>query len=452
MKFLALGACAASVIMGCSKLDNETIKQKFVTVNFTASQTDTKAAFVAQDGDTYPVVWTDKDQKICMSMNLATPVDGTITVNPDHKSAKFKGDFVETQAPSYTFYALTPASAVNGGSGESWSVTIPTYQTPSSLSCDEAAMLLYAKSSEFESIPTEAISMKFSHVATYCRLTLGNISAALPEEAAGAVVKTVDVEFSVPVAGSWNFKLSDGTLSAGRASNKITINAEGQNVEDLWFAMAPCDLGGQSVTVSVNTDKGTIQRSYTYGAGKVYKAGAVNKLGLDMTKNSEFVLTETVEETVYTLVRTNDDIANPVIFVNSATNPTSTVSTSGLNTTDQGFSFDGTYIRLNPGNNVRIWTISGTTVSTDGGYLGYTTSGNGSHTVAVAGIVNETDKANITTTITNGNAQMEFTYKTGNQKYVTYYYGFDNGFEASTSPTPFAIYKKTTIYTTRVIN
>ena len=272
-------------------------KARSFNINFTTYNTDTRTAFGAQDESTmnYPVFWTGNDKVISMSMNLATPVSATVDKDDEiSNKADFTATFNEDSSP-YVFYAFSPQSAVRtiSPSRENWTVTIPTEQTPTAdgLSCDENAMLLFSKSEEMNKIPAEPIELHFSHVTTYCRLILKNLASAFEAKyVSGVTVKSVDVTFSIPVAGTWYANATDGTLSKKDASYTITLYPDITDLSqptDIWMALAPCTLTGQTVKVSVNTDKGSLSRVFSYGT-RTYTAGSVNKLSLDMTKGSSF--------------------------------------------------------------------------------------------------------------------------------------------------------------------
>ena len=214
LKSIAYFAAAAIFATGC-QVEESLIQApqdpgNTISVRFTASETETRAAFGQYDELTqrYPTFWTAADSRICMSLNMNDPVYGEVVKTEEvSASADFTGSFVDTGAP-YKFYALTPTSVVNGisESRSSWSVSIPTVQTPKSdgLSCDEKSMLLYAESDVLESLPEDVVRMHLHHVSAYCRLALKNLSTVFATYGiSDAKVHSVDVSYSVPVAGDW---------------------------------------------------------------------------------------------------------------------------------------------------------------------------------------------------------------------------------------------------------
>lgn len=471
----ATATAALLLLAGCSMSEqNQEMKAgariKAVKVHFTTRATDTKTAFEGFDeaSSTYPVSWTGNDQFIAMSMNFAGPVEAEVIRD---RNASGKADFTATFEDSgspYRFLAISPLSAVRtmSGSRESWNVTIPTVQTPKAdgLSCDEAAMILWAKTGTFTTIPEMPIELQFEHMTAYCRLVLKNLSAALASNnASGASVKSVDVTYSIPVAGDFFIDAENGGIQAKEASHTITIMPAVEDLSqptDIWFALAPCTLDGATVKVSVNTDKGSLAREYTFGQ-RTYAAGSVNKLTLDMTRNTSFdphVVTK--EETVFELVKSINNLAqnDEVIFADAKVPlfaMTGTASTSGIASVAKdaanGFIYDPEdgYIRLPEGSDVAVLKIAGKTSSAISfscgtSYLGYTGS-NKTYMLSFS-----TSPTQFTTSIAqDGSARLSYV------KGRTAVYVFHNETDfnlGSSSETTIAIFKKKNITTTSSID
>lgn len=351
-----------------------------MTVRFTTSEPETKTAFGEQDPETmkYPAFWTSSDETISMSLNYADPVEATVIKDSEtSRKADFSATFKDTGSP-YVFYAMSPISAVNAlsSSRNSWTVTIPTVQTPKAdgLSCDESAMLLYSMSAELEELPEGPVSLHFAHATTYCRLGLRNLEQAFQTNGvADATVTSVDVTYSVPVAGSWYLDPSTGAMEEKESSYTITLKPSIDDLSqptDIWFAMAPCTLDGQSVKVRVNTEAGSLVREFTYGT-RTYEAGSVNRLSLDMTKNSEFVKYENErKETVYSLVTDLSDLGvNDEIIIVDAVVPSYALGSvaEGANGivsvskgASDGFSYNATegYVTLPENSAVAVMSVA----------------------------------------------------------------------------------------------
>lgn len=465
---MALAAMTAYAFVSCSMAEQvdpaDFSSASALTVKFTTKTVETKAAFGEFDeaNSSYPTFWTAADQKIAMSLNYAEPVEAIVSKEDEvSDKADFTATFEDGASP-YEFFALSPIAAVNtlSESRGSWSVTIPTVQTPKAdgLSCDEAAMILYSKSASMTALPVDPVALHFSHVTSYCRLVLKNLASAFEANSVSdASIKSVDISFEVPVAGDWYINATDGTLEEKEASYTITLKP---TIEDLtqspeiWFALAPCTLDGTTVKVSVNTDKGCLSREYTYGT-RTYAAGAVNRLALDMTKNSTFdAYAISYDDTYYQLVTALSGISanDEVIFVD-ATVPSyamgnTTDSTNGFNAVAKdatdGFTYstsDGK-IRLADDSNVMVWTVaskssSSVTFKNGSKYLSRQSSGN-SHYPLLG-----TSSFTFTLALSNGNATLSYLSNSRSTTYYLYYNSNHFQIISNTSKT-FAIYKKVT--------
>ena len=433
-----------------------------VTVHFTTADPDTKTAFAAQDEDkSYPTYWTSSDRAVAMSLCFAQPVEATLVKDSDEsRSADFTATFEDSGKP-YTFYAMSPLSAVTAISPSrgAWTVTIPSVQTPKAdgLSCDEAAMLLYGKTDELQSIPESAVSMHFSHVTSYIRLTLRNLADVFAaNDIADASVRSVDVAFTVPVAGEWYVDAADGSLEEKDASHTITLMPAADDLTqplEMWLALAPCTLSGETVTVTVNTDKGSISRGYAFG-DRTCAAGVVNRLSLDMTKNATFdPHSITVAETVYALVSSASDISagDEVIFTDAST-PAAAMGqaasgTSGfaVSTAFTCASSDG-YVRLPDDSDVTVWTVatkSGTSVTFKNGSSYLTTGSSGSSHYPKTG----TSAKTFTLSVSSGTSTLSYKSGSGKTTYSLYCSGsYFTCFSSTSSATEtLGIWRKATV-------
>lgn len=484
LKSIAYFAAAALFATGC-QVEESLIQApqdpgNTISVRFTASETETRAAFGQYDELTqrYPTFWTAADSRICMSLNMNDPVYGEVIKTEEvSASADFTGNFVDTGAP-YKFYALTPISVVNGinESRSSWSVSIPTIQTPKAdgLSCDENSMLLYAESDVLESLPEDKVRMHLHHVSAYCRLALKNLSTVFATYGiSDAKVHSVDVSYSVPVSGDWYINVSDGSLTPKDASHTITINtsiADPTQPTDLWFSLAPGVLDGQKVKVTVNTDKGRVSRDYTYGT-RTYVAGTVNKLSLDMTKNSHFDPSAyEIDEDVFELVTNLADIkVNDQVVIVDDVNPSCAMSTTLLSQgyfesvakdAADGFRYseDDGYIRLPEGSRAVVWTIASKTTAnavtfrnSGGRYLA--TTGSGSSVVFSVTTSSASARAFTLYDFTGGEIGAYYSANSGNN---TYYYSIapsaDDFFFLNSQTTAaigaISLFKKKSVHTT----
>ena len=450
---------SAILIVGCSQEEvidpselSEVRMAPSITVNFrTVGSTRTAFQEYDESSDSYPAVWTVNDETIRMSLNYATPVEATVNKEEETSSyASFTGTFEDTGSP-YRFFALSPKSAVIAisPSRESWSVTIPTEQTPTEdgLSCDEAAQLIYAVSDELTTIP-DPVDLYFYHITTYCRLTLKNLEDAFTTAGVSdAEVTSIDVTFGTPVAGDWYYDFEDQVISEKDASHTIRINTT--TVEDVWFALAPCDLGGQTLKVTVNTSAGHFSRTVTFPEGRTYTAGNVNKLSISMKKAEFEEVTTTREETVYSLVKDLSSLSSSdeVIIMNAVTPTTAMGSGSSFNAVSGTSNFTYTssdgYVRLPDGSSVTVFTItkssSTLTFKTGSSYLAVTGQGGG------RSLTTSTTATSWTASIaTTGLANI---YYKGKQKsyYIT---AGSSAYSINSSTATVTLWKKTTVTVT----
>ena len=260
------------------------------TIHFYANSIETKTAFGTPDEGVYPTLWTANDSKIKISLNYKSPIDATVTPSADFKTASFAASVEDDNTGDYTFYAMSPASAYLGNSDQNkyLSVTIPSNQTPTATSVDEAAQILVAKSSTTEVLPDE-VAFDFTHMTAYGRLTLKNLGLG------DAVVSSIALTSSVPFAGRWNYYYETGNAGANSASETITINTS--SVSDVWFACAPVEMSGATLTVVVNTDKGTVTKEVNVPENTSFKPGVISVINVNMQG------VELVSPKVYELVK-----------------------------------------------------------------------------------------------------------------------------------------------------
>ena len=130
------------------------------TVRFLAGPVETRTAFTTPDATgQYPVVWTENDTKVKVSLGMGSAVDATVT--PNGATAEFEASVKtdEVTAP-YTFYALSPATAYFSISSKymDWGLQIPSDQVPSAGTPDEAAQVLAGVSAAWTSSRSERSS------------------------------------------------------------------------------------------------------------------------------------------------------------------------------------------------------------------------------------------------------------------------------------------------------
>ena len=270
----ALTALAA--FAGCRQAEQEFPEPgSLKTVRFQAGAADTRTAFAAPENGVYRTLWTENDRDILLSMNYGKAVNSAVTPAEDGETAWFEASFNASEATSpYTFYAVSPASAARAisPSRSAWSVYVAADQKPLENSVDEAAQLLVAKSAASTAFP-EKVQLHFAHLTAYGRLSLKNL------ELEDATVDKVELTFSTPVVGEW-YWAEDGALTSNGASHTITLDTDASG--DLWFACAPVDVSGETMSLSVYTTHGILSKEITFPEGRKFTSGKVARFSVDM--------------------------------------------------------------------------------------------------------------------------------------------------------------------------
>lgn len=340
------------------------------TVKFFAESIDTKSVFGTPDvnEDTYPTLWTENDKELKLSLNYASPKNVGIEVSDDFKTARFTAEISDDETGTYVFYAMSPASAVNSfnASYKYLSANISTTQTPLENSVDEKAQVLYAVSDQFDEMPS-SVSLNFKHFTAYGKLSFINLDLG------DAAVTSVAITSSVDFAGRWNYMVETGEFQENSGSSEITLTTS--NIENLWFACAPVDMNGQTLTFTINTDKGPLSKTVTL-SNKKFEAGQIATMKVDMT-GIEFA-----ESVVYELVTDPSDLTpeSEVIIVASDYNVALSTTQNSNNRGQAGVTKDGDTIS-DPGSAVQVITIEDGTkdgtvaFNVGGGYLFAASSG-----------------------------------------------------------------------------
>ena len=324
---LMLFAAAAIASVSCQKQDAATSELEQTTLVFTSEKPDfddaVKTEWVEAANDVY---WSDGD-KIRMAYTITvdgTPVwqgaEGANNKDGNPEEARFyisdpldfdggtsrigtfriPGSFKEDPANpmlevgSYNFYTLYPSNSNTSGEFVSKRpgvvyITLKPEQTPKANSFDSGADIMVGRSvSEYDGLPTEAISVNWNRAVAHAYITLEN----LKESVAGEVVNniTLTAQADANIAGTFTIDITDGTIEPRNDSNpknKLTINGtnlpaitSSQDVS-FWACLNPCTL--TSLTVEVDTDKATYVRSIDLSANnKTFLKNRRNLLSINM--------------------------------------------------------------------------------------------------------------------------------------------------------------------------
>ncbi len=271
---------AVATAFSCSKIEKVApVEGEVHTVTFNAVSPATKTTFGTLSAGKYPTYWTANDSEVKVAQNISNGVDATVTKNSDTE-ASFTADFTDDGSGSYTFYAISPASAVVSGVNStyfSWNVEIPTTQTSTATGPDEHAMILAAKSSTVGSFPTD-VDLSFKHLTAYAKMSITNLDLALGDEVASVLI-TADAN----IANRFYYYVSGakaGTLEE-HAGSGTSITVLTSSASDIWFACAPM-ASGTELTISVTTTNSKVYTKVVNTPADL-DAGHVASFSVDFT-------------------------------------------------------------------------------------------------------------------------------------------------------------------------
>lgn len=418
-KSLFVVIAATATFTGCQKEENNAPVTQTKTVEFFANSIETKTQFGTPEEGVYPTLWTAGDE-VTVLVNLDnvanTQKKAAVECSADFKSARFEADLAQPEAESFTFYSVSPLSALKGKSGAKGYlyVEIPAGQTPLETSVDKAAQVLYAASATTETMPS-SVDLDFHHLTAYGKFSLVNLTS---EVSAVSMIK-IEAPEDVFIAGKWDYFVENGSfvVREGNGSNVITLTTN--KTSDIWFACAPAATSGKTIKFTVTTDKGNLVKEVTFPgnleAGKI-ATFAVNMAGINPPAPSTPDETQSYYQKVtaapsdwsgtYILAYTNDSAIKVLSGKNSAGNYGAytdlTVGSNGVLSTDV------------PDNCVLTIASSehGYTLLVNNTYLGYTsTATSGSNYLYFATSVTA-EKYEWTITLDNSNVLIKSVYNT----------------------------------------
>ncbi len=327
-----------AVLAGCQKQEEmDLAERQGRRVLFSAGEMETRTAFGDPDGTSYPILWTDQDSRVAVSLNFNPPQGAEVQPSSNGHTATFSAEFVESGDAPFVFYVVSPSTAARSVSvsRNGWNVQIPVVQTPTDKSLDEAAQVLVAKSEPFDRLP-ERISVYFDHITAYGRMTLKNVDKALDKAGfKNAEILSVDLTSEEPFAGSWYYDVDQGTMSPKDPSYTLTLNVSGVQdaslIDNLWYGCLPADMSEKSLKIRVNTDKGSVERTITFPAGRAFTAGKIAKFAVNMESATVATTTTLIPEIVYQLVTSPDqlEVDDEIIILNTYNKPNYVMGTTG---------------------------------------------------------------------------------------------------------------------------
>jgi hypothetical protein len=269
-----------AVTVGCRMQEEVEVEKSGSAVSFVA-RTDalTRTVFGEPDGTRYPTYWSG-DETVGISLNYDWAEEVGVKVNEAHTVAEFS--YVpEESATSYTFFVVTPASALEtpSESRKALRIAVPAVQKPLTGSVDEGAQVFYAKTSTYTEKPA-SVDVRFNHLTAYGKLTLKNVT--------GTPVRLTLVSDQA-LSGSCYVAVEDGAVSTREGAHSLTLDLENLavtsgNLENIWFACLPANLAGTPLSVLLETAEGnTYKRTIPQlGEGMNFISGRIIRFSVDM--------------------------------------------------------------------------------------------------------------------------------------------------------------------------
>lgn len=295
---LLVVAAAAIALTACSKEEKQQVRNETGIITFHALSPTTKTTFGTLSSNKYPTIWTANDANVKIAQNFSNGVNAAVTKVSDTE-ATFAAEVKDDESGSYTFYAVTPASAVVSGVNKSyysWNLEIPTEQTPSASGPDESAMLMAATSSTTTVFPSE-VSLAFKHLTAYGKMSILNLDLA-----SGDAVSTIEITSTNNLAYRYYYYVSgenEGKLAESSAQNAITIHTS--SASDIWFACAPL-AEGTKLSIAITTANSKVYTKENIAIPAALAAGHIAVFNVDFSGIAP------QEDKVYRLVTSYDEL------------------------------------------------------------------------------------------------------------------------------------------------
>ena len=278
-----VAAAIATALVSCNKVDEPTREKAPRNITFTAKVNGTRTVFGEKDSEGYPSLWTG-NETVLVQCNGGDGYSATVTPSADGLSASFEvsSDLIPEKAEGFQFFAYSPKSAVSNLAQNK--ISIPATQSPATCnSVDEAAHILVGTSEVLNDRP-EKVEMSFDHLLAYGKIALTNF----PDD---VTITSIAMETDMQITGTFDHNPVNGSLlgtSQLAAHKKVVIETNyltGVNSEmSFWFAIAPVDLEGHTVTFTVYTTTGEFVKTVTFPAGKGnFQAGQVASFKLNFS-------------------------------------------------------------------------------------------------------------------------------------------------------------------------
>lgn len=288
-KSLIFAAVAAVALASCAKQEQvQAPEQQLRTIHFSAEWPETKTIFGDPVDGKYPVLWSENDTQVALTMNYGniTPVE--VQRSEDGRKIVFSAQ-LPAVAPSQ-FIVVNPVAAYKSKNVDEKRVMfeLPAGQSSVPAYADEKAQIVCAVTETFQEVP-EDVTLSFKHVPGYLHLNVQNVNLD------GATVNAVSVKAEKPLAGRFFYYVESGEYENGDSMfNTVTVETE--SLESVWVAVAPADLSETTLEVTVLTDKGTFTKALALPAEREVLSGKIYDIAVDMEG------VEIVEPVVYNKV------------------------------------------------------------------------------------------------------------------------------------------------------
>lgn len=290
LRFIIGFAAVVALTAACKMAGpvDEQVDAAAVSVSFTSEVPGTRTAFTEPDGGSYPAIWQEGDKvKLFLNGSEVNPTTDKgvmeAKLSEDAKVAHFQITLPDPgELESFNYGVLSPASAFTEYDMFSGlvSLTIPDSQQSSTLSCDPAAMLLWAAAGPYGSI-SDPVKLPFRHLTAYGKLSLTGLKGTLRE---------VELVSDRDLAGVYRHPSQTDphaaveTLSPEAPVSRIRIAAT--DPESVWFACAPSDWSGSTLQLTATTSEGLFIKTVTIPAEREMKAGWIARITVDMSTAS----------------------------------------------------------------------------------------------------------------------------------------------------------------------
>lgn len=275
---------ASTLFSSCNKeVINAPLTAEKAKVSFIAGGIETKTVFGDKDSDNhYPLLWTG-EKTIGISFNGGAAAEVTPVVANGGANAYLSHEFeIPDGTVSYTFRLFSPYDALTSKSltEDSFNVFIPASQISTPQGPDADAQLIYALSGELDDLP-EAAPLTFSHITAYLHIFFKNVSLA-----SGASVQSVSI--SAPsgcyIAGRARYDVGSASFSFTEGYVVPDILVSTSSIDNgIWCGIMPADFSGKTLTITVNTDKGSVSKTVTMPAIASLKPGEIGKFTVNMS-------------------------------------------------------------------------------------------------------------------------------------------------------------------------